>query len=184
MDSLPPLIQVLAEEVSSLVLELSAGLLERPAPLEEQKADMTELCERLDALLTTAIPAIQDVIKEINALDPELEDYDELAELVDDLSAPALDLVSFSREIWESTLPKEHEGMKPFLARLAEVPAVELLGQLQPLVHAALDPISFYDEPEKAKLALRFSGNYAKERAELAKYCQQNGIKIPASLTI
>ena len=190
MDSLPPCMQVFAEEASALVIELSAGLLERPAPSEDQKCSLVNLCIELTSILEETLPAIKETIKEINSLALEssaeevfsFDSADELAELVEELGDIALDLVAFARKIWSCNLPFEQDGVKPFLARLAEVPVVELLAVLQPLVHAAVVPDAFYDEPSKAKLNLHFSGNYSKEKAELAAYCKRNSIKIPEEL--
>ncbi len=178
MTDLPAPLRTLAEAVCPLVIELTAGLLERPAPdPDAAPIAVAPLAQQLADLLAEAVPALQEAVADLDGFP-----LDEVDDYVEDISSPALDLVEMARIIWSAPFPPEAEGLKPYLARLAEVPVVELLGLLQPLVHAAVDPWAVFDDPETAELSLRFSGNYTQERRELAVYSQKHGHSVPPAL--
>lgn len=178
MTDLPAPLRAFAEAVCPLVIELTAGLLERPVPEPDAEPVVVDrLAQQLADLLAEAVPALQEAVADLDGLSP-----DEADDYVEDISSPALDLVEMARGIWSAPFPPGAEGLKPYLARLAEVPVVELLGLLQPLMRAAVDPWAVFDDPETAELSLRLSGNYAQERKELALYCQKRGHSLPPAL--
>ena len=109
-------------------------------------------------------------------------DIDEVEELCDDLSAPALDLVDMARRIWEAKLPPGAEGVRPLLAALAEGPAADLLDILLRLTHAALDPFAVLDDPAKPALNFSLDGNDAARRSALARWREANPGLLPAGV--
>ena len=104
MTQVPEYYKVLAEAVSPLSHSLTAGLLIRPVPGRAGKAkddieseeveSATTLCLDLDRLLKESVPIMKQAMSDLRGCSE-----DELEELVDELAAPALDLVDMSRRI-------------------------------------------------------------------------------------
>ena len=174
MTQLPDSLRALAEAVFPLARDLAAGMLHRPAPVQENAVSLTELCRELETLLDEAVPALRDILADMPTCDA-----DEAEELCDDLSAPALDLVEMARRIWESPFPPKAEGARPLLAALAEGPAAELLDVLLRLTHAALDPFAVLDDPAKPSIDFLLEGNDKTRREALARWGKANPGVLP-----
>lgn len=146
-------LRLLAEAVSPLSHSLAAGLLIRPVPLRHplpDEGDDTSLMERarilcldLDRSLKECVPAMRASMAELKDCDPEV-----LEEIVDEVAAPALDLIDMARRIWESPLLPEAEGARSLLATLAEAPVTQLLQWILEIMHTAIDPWSIAEDPE------------------------------------
>lgn len=148
MTSLPESIIALAETLSPLARELTAGLLLRPAPVPgDEPPDLVLFFRKGDDLLRTAHAALSKALASFEGCEP-----DELDELADDLAGPAFELVDLAREIWEIPLPLQCEGARPLLATLAEAPVAELIAWIQRIMHAVIDPWAVLEEPERPTL--------------------------------
>lgn len=141
-------LQVLAEAVAPLSHSLAAGLLIRPVrPASSGDGPayaLAQLCAELEAALGEHVPAMQDAMAEMATCTQE-----ELEELVDELAAPALELVDMARRIWADPFPPGAEAARPLLATLAEAPVTQLLQWVLEVMHLSIDPWSLSDNPEQ-----------------------------------
>ena len=160
MSRVPEFHRCLAEALSPLSHSLAAGLLIRPVPARVRDAEEGEtapyegedaaaaLCFDLDTLLKECVPAMKDAMAEVEGgLSESLE------ELVDELAAPALELVDMARRIWETPLPAEAEGARPLLATLAEAPVTQLLQWILEIMQIVIDPWAISEDPEKPDIS-------------------------------
>ncbi len=168
MERLPAAMQALAEALCPPARELASGLLLRPvvasavltasggpgAPASPGSAsegsgsgEFAALCRKAFALLEDAVPLLQENLAALEDCD-----IDDIEELVDELAAPAFDLVDAARAVWDAKLPAEVEDARPLLATLLEAPAAELLTWMLRFLHAAVDPWAVFDDPEKPQM--------------------------------
>ena len=188
MTQVPEEYQALAESVSPLVHSLTAGLLIRPVPMRTRADDespsgeepgsgaesVTTLCLDLDAMLKEAVPALNAAMTELEGCDT-----DELDELMDELAAPALDLVDMARRIWEAHLPPEAEGARALLATLAEAPVVQLLEWSLQIMHTVIDPWAITETPESPEISYVLNIPDAPVREALARWRKENPGVLP-----
>lgn len=183
---IPPQFQAMAEALSPLSHSLAAGLLVRPVPVPSPEDDQPlaedgdtpeRICQDLDALLRESIPLMRSAMAQLQNHDP-----DELEELVDELAAPALDLVDMSRRIWAAALPPEAEGARPLLATLAEAPVTQLLQWILEIMHTTIDPWSIAENPEQPDVGYMLTIPDGPVRQALARWKHANPGVLPAEL--
>ena len=157
-------IQAVAEVVSSVAMEISAGLLERPLPPFETGASaLAGLCTELQTLLDDAVPDIQEAFEELALY--ELEDIDDI---VFAISEPTLDFVDMARKIWKTPLPPSEEKARIYLAAIAEFPAVSVLAFCQRIMQAALDPWAVSENPDDPNIAFTVELDCKDEKTQFA----------------
>ena len=184
MTQVPEYYKVLAEAVSPLSHSLTAGLLIRPVPARtgktkddiesEEVESATTLCLDLDRLLKESVPIMKQAMADLRGCSE-----DELEELVDELAAPALDLVDMSRRIWAAPLPPEAEGARSLLATLAEAPVTQLLQWVLEIMHTVIDPWSLVEKPEEPDISFELHVPDAPVREALAHWRRNNPGVLP-----
>lgn len=179
-DQLPEMLRAQAEALSGPARELAAGLLLRPSPSPgEQAADIAALCRKIQAIMEDAVPTLQESLAALEDCDA-----DELDELVDELTAPAFDLVDSARQIWEAPLDAELEGARPLLATVVEAPVVELLSWIMALMHAALDPWAVMEAPEEPTLEYSLDIQDGPVREALRTWQREHPGALPADFIL
>ena len=154
MAQVPEFHQMLAEAVSPLSHSLAAGLLIRPVAVRPSESQdpavagwLDELCADLAVLLRDGIPAMAEAMAALKGCPAE-----ELEEAVDELAAPALDLVDMARRIWETPLPEKAESARPLLATLAEAAPAQLLQWILEIMHISIDPWAIAGNPNDPEI--------------------------------
>ena len=186
MTQLPEFYRTLAEAVSPLSHSLTAGLLIRPVPARAGQTDadddlgsensesVTALCLDLDRLLKEAAPAMKQAMADLQGCSA-----DDVEELVDELAAPALDLVDMARRIWAAPLPPEAEGARSLLATLAEAPVTQLLQWVLEVMHTTIDPWSLAENPDAPDISFELHVPDAPVREALAYWRRNNPGVLP-----
>lgn len=180
MSTSPECIHALAEALSPLSHSLAAGLLVRPAGARDEQ-DQPPSRETLHALYTALGEQLKESVPAVRSSAAALceGDLDELDEIVDELAAPALELIDISRRIWQSPLPAEMEAARPLLATIAEAPVTALLQWILEIMHTAIDPWAVADDPEQIDISYPQTVEDTPLREALARWRSANPGALP-----